>query len=494
MEKVRNKNRIVIAEDDPISRKVIATALQKRNFEVVVAKDGLEAWEILKKEDAPQLVILDWMMPEMDGVEVCRKVRHQKDKKYTYIIFLTAKGQKEDLFEGMAAGADDYVNKPFNIQELMARIKVGQRILGLENQLQSHIERLRELDNLKDDFISTVSHELRTPIAVMRGGISVCLEGVLGELNEKQQDILGDSLENIDRLNRLVTDLLDVSKIEAGKLSIRRSSIDICSLAKKIKRDFSQKVLEKNLQFKLDIPDKVLNIYADRDRVIQIFTNLVSNSIRYTNAGEVRLGIRDLEKYIKCWVSDTGRGIAKENLSRLFSKFEQFGRTEGPGYKGTGLGLTISKALVERHGGTIEVDSELGKGTTIYFTLKKSDFPTVMIVDDSERIVDIIKRFLAFKGFKSICAYDGKSALEKIKTRKPSIIILDIMLPEINGYEVLEQLNKEKINIPIIIMSGGKIDYKRLNNINGENILPVLEKPINHEKLVSKVEGMLVQE
>ncbi len=486
-----NKTKILIAEDDPISRKILRRVLEKRGFLVTDAVNGLEAWEILKKKNAPQLIILDWMMPEMDGVEVCKKVRNKNDNKYTYIIFLTAKGQKEDLSKGMSAGADDYISKPFDTQELMARIEVGQRILGLENQLNSHIERLKELDNLKDEFISTVTHELRTPIAVMRGGISLCLDGVIGELNEKQQDILSDSLENIDRLNRLVTDLLDAAKIEAGKLSIHKSSVDLCAVAKKIERDFTQQVSEKGLKFALTIPDNSLNIYADRDRIIQIFTNLVSNSIRFTLKGEISLGFKDQEKYVTCWVSDTGTGIAKENVPKLFSRFEQFDRTQGSGYKGTGLGLAISKALVEKHGGNITVDSELGKGTTFYFTLEKAEFPSVLVVDDSEKIVDIVGKLLKYKGYKFIAAYDGKSALEKIKSQNPSLVILDLMLPEIDGYEILEQMKKEKISIPAIIISGVEIDYKRLNDLNGESTLPVMEKPIDNEKLVAKVEGIL---
>lgn len=493
MEKFGKGEKILIAEDDPISRKVLCTALQKRDFKVNAVENGLEAWEVLKKRNAPQLVILDWMMPEMDGVEVCRRVRNKKSSDYIYIIFLTAKGQRDDFSEGMSAGADDYITKPFDSQELIARIKVGQRIINLESQLTSHIQKLKELDKLKDDFISMVSHELKTPIAVMRGGISICLDGVAGKLTDKQEDILTDFMENINRLNRLVTDLLDVSKIEAGKLSIQRSSFNLCSVAKKIRRDCSPTVSEKGLQFDLDIPENELNIFADKDRVIQIFTNLVSNSLRFTSEGEICLGIKNQKKFIQCWVSDTGVGIAKENLSKLFSKFEQFGRTDGPGYKGTGLGLTITRALVEKHGGRIKVDSELGQGTTFSFTLKKTDFPTVLIVDDSKNMIDIIERVLGSKGYKSISAFDGKSALEQVKKSKPSLMILDIMLPEIDGYEVLEKLHQEKIKIPTLIVSGNEIDYERLKQINGNGTLPVMDKPIDNDKLVSKVEGMLVQ-
>lgn len=497
MKRVSGDKRILIAEDDPISRKILKTTLVKRDFEVTVAKDGLEAWELLKKKGSPQLAILDWMMPNMDGLEVCNKVRSKwkSDKEYKYIIFLTTKGQKEDISKGLSAGADDYVTKPFDLQELMARIHVGLRIIGLKNSLEKHIEKLKELDQFKSDFISTVSHELRTPIAIMRGGVSLCLDGIAGELNSKQQDILNDTLENIDRLNRLVTDLLDVSKIEAGKLSIRRSSVDLKKIAEKIKRDFLSQISEKGLQFILDISEKPLLAYLDKDRIIQIFTNLVSNSIRFTEEGSITLKIEDDDRYIKCAVSDTGVGISKENIPKLFSKFEQFGRVEGPGYKGTGLGLTITEALVNKHGGTIRVDSEFGKGTCFHFTLEKIPFPTIMVVDDSEKIVDLIKRFLKIKGYNSFGVFNGRIAVEKAVTERPAAIIIDLMLPELNGYEVIEELkkNKKTADIPVIIVSGCEVDYDHIERINSKLKISVLEKPINYEKLTALVENIAVQ-
>jgi len=142
--------RILIAEDDAVSRKVLRTILQNRGYEVVAVTDGDEAWEILQKDNAPQLVILDWMMPGKDGLEVCRLKRTQDKKAYVYIILLTGRGRKIDVIEGLDAGADDYVTKPFNAGELLARVKVGERMVALQNKLTQHVRKLQDaLDNVK---------------------------------------------------------------------------------------------------------------------------------------------------------------------------------------------------------------------------------------------------------------------------------------------------------------------------------------------------------
>jgi len=142
--------KILIAEDDPVSRKVLITILEKRGYEVIAVEDGESAWELLKQHNAPQLVILDWMMPGKDGTEVCRLIRASAQDKYVYIILLTGKGRKIDVIEGLDAGADDYVTKPFNAGELCARVKVGERVVNLQNSLKENVEKLQDaLDNVK---------------------------------------------------------------------------------------------------------------------------------------------------------------------------------------------------------------------------------------------------------------------------------------------------------------------------------------------------------
>ncbi len=488
--------RVLIAEDDRISRRLVETSLSERGYEVIVTCNGVDAWEVLKQEDAPQLAVLDWMMPGMDGIDVCRKIRAEKKEPYIYVVLLTAKGSKEDIAAGLDAGADDYVTKPFSVRELHARVRVGERIIRLQTALEEHVKRLQELDQLKNDFLSTVSHELRTPIAVMRGGVTLILDGVAGDITESQRDLLMDTQSNIDRLTRLITDLLDVSKIEAGKITLRRRSVDACEIVRRILQSFDSQAQEKSIELTAQLPDDPLKLFVDDDKITQIFSNLLSNAIRCTpEGGSISIRVEEKENgdVVECSVSDTGIGIAEKDMPRLFSKFEQLGRTEGSGYKGTGLGLVIVKGLVEKHGGKIWVESELGKGSMFTFTLKKMPFPKVLVVDDEKSVVDIIKKFLSRDDYQFIEAFDGQEAVKKAKSEHPSLIVLDMMLPGLDGYGVIERLKEDKHtrDIPILILSAATVDKERIERVDDTLQIPIMSKPIQQEELLNYVQEMV---
>ena len=364
-----------------------------------------------------------------------------------------------------------------------------------EEALKKANEKLRKLDQAKSDFLSIVSHEIRTPIAMMREGISLCLDEVAGKINETQSDLLTTTLENIDRLTRLVTDLLDISKIEAGKIGLRRSPLDLCDVIKKISKDYKNRINEKAIQLKTDIPEKPVEFHADRDKITQVFNNLLSNAVRFTGTGgKITIRVEEKKEMIECSVSDTGLGIARENISKLFSKFEQIGRVDGPGYKGTGLGLTIVKGLVERHGGHIWVESELGKGSTFRFNLPKTPFPDILIVDDEETVIDVIKKFLRDENYLFTEAHNGEEAVQKALDEKPSLIILDMMLPGISGYEVIGRLKQDTRthDIPIIIISGYDVNDEMIQRVDSKTAIPFLTKPLNSQILQTKVRDMLV--
>ena len=232
----------------------------------------------------------------------------------------------------------------------------------------------KNLEQMKDEFVSTVSHELRTPLTVIREGVSQVLEGILGETTENQKLFLSVSLQAIDRLARIINDLLDISKIEAHKIELKLNLIDLCGIVQHLAAPatpFQLRAQEKNLILQTHLPEKRAVLYADRDKLIQIFTNLIGNAMKFTENGSIEITVMDHEDSVECRISDTGKGIAPEDLPRVFTKFMQFSRTHGPGDKGTGLGLAISKALVELHHGKISVESVQGRGTTFFFSLPK---------------------------------------------------------------------------------------------------------------------------
>lgn len=227
----------------------------------------------------------------------------------------------------------------------------------------------KKLEHLRDEFVSTVSHELRTPITIMKEAVLQVTEGMLGDLTDDQRNNLKTALEGTDRLRRLIDDLLDLSKLEAGKMLLHREKIDMGEVAQGVLNSFVPQARSKGLKLSLTKPDKPAYVYADKDKIIQILINLIGNALKFTDQGSITLRVSDLGHSVECTVEDTGAGIPKENLPKIFDKFHQFSRRKDSEEKGTGLGLSVSKALVEMHDGKICVESELAKGCRFVFRL-----------------------------------------------------------------------------------------------------------------------------
>jgi PAS domain S-box-containing protein len=243
------------------------------------------------------------------------------------------------------------------------------------------ITREKEVDRMKTEFISTVSHELRTPLSILKEGVSLVLAKIPGQINEKQEKVLTTVKGNIDRLARIINNLLDISKIEVGRMELRRQVVDVKDLIEGVVSSFESKTKEKRIELIRTYPGEKIEIFADPDRIIQIFLNLLGNAVKFTETGYIEVYIRKINNEVECGVIDTGVGVAEEDLPRLFDKFQQFGRVAGGGEKGTGLGLSIAKEIVELHGGSIWVESPpsadlmkpgfQGVGTKLSFTLPR---------------------------------------------------------------------------------------------------------------------------
>jgi signal transduction histidine kinase len=231
----------------------------------------------------------------------------------------------------------------------------------------------KEIDRLKSEFLSAVSHELRTPLTTIRESVSQVLDGILGATTAEQREFLTICLNDIDRLTRIINDLLDISKIEARKVQLRKSETDVVALVRGVCASFASRVRDKGLEIRTDFSGEKIEAFIDRDKIIQVFTNLVGNSLKFTARGYISISVRDADESVECVVSDTGRGISDEDLPKVFSKFQQFGRECGPGEKGTGLGLSIAKEIVELHRGKMRVESTLNEGTRFIFFLPKHE-------------------------------------------------------------------------------------------------------------------------
>ncbi|MCM8775121.1 MAG: ATP-binding protein [Candidatus Omnitrophica bacterium] len=266
-----------------------------------------------------------------------------------------------------------YVRKDrtkFPVSITVSPIKLDNEIVGAI-EIVRDITKEKEVDRMKTEFISTVSHELRTPLTVIREGVSLVIDGILGEVNAKQKKFLGIALNDIDRLKRIIDNLLNISKIEAGKVEIKRDEVDMVELAEGVISNFQIQAKNKGLELRGRFPHRPILVYVDPDRIVQVLTNLVGNALKFTEKGWIEISVEDKGENVEAYVADTGKGIGQEDLQKVFGKFQQFDRTDGAGEKGTGLGLSIAKGIVELHHGKIWVESELAHGSKFTFVLPK---------------------------------------------------------------------------------------------------------------------------
>jgi signal transduction histidine kinase len=236
-------------------------------------------------------------------------------------------------------------------------------------ELESANRRLVELDRVKSDFVANVSHEFKTPLTIIKGSIGLVMEEKIGRLTPKQKEVLGGVVRVAERLTRLIKDLLDISKIESGKVQLNKTFLNINKIIEETSVSFDTIIRDKSLIFEKNLSRDIIDIKADLDKITQVIVNLLSNAIKYTpEGGKIQIKTLNLDEEILVEVSDTGEGIAGENLDKIFDKFT---RVTVEKKEGTGLGLPIAKDIISLHNGRMWVQSELGKGSHFYFTLPK---------------------------------------------------------------------------------------------------------------------------
>jgi len=385
-------SKILVVDDKKANQEIIKEILlsSEEKYNVQIVDTGEKAIESVEKNKV-DLILLDDILPGISGLDTCKRINDVTGKKFLPTILMTRLPKESMKMEELGMGAIDYLTKPIHSGELIAKVsgllkikeiiddsrwaveKANKGTRKLYKDLENKNEELKKLDDLKDEFISTVSHELRTPLTTMNEFTMILSDEIPGKLTNDQKEYIDIIKSNIDRLSRLVEDLLDISKIEAGKLKLKKTSVNIIHLARGVVSASKPAADKEKITLKTLFSKDSLDVNLDSDRVIQVFTNLLSNAIKFTPAnGRVTVEIKDNETQVECRVIDTGIGIAPENLNKLFRKFQQFDRGVGPGYKGTGLGLAITKRIIEMHRGTIRVESKLKKGSKFIFTLPKN--------------------------------------------------------------------------------------------------------------------------
>ncbi len=358
----------------------------------------------------------------------------------------------------------------------------------------------REVDRVKSGFVSMVSHELRTPLTSIKGYIDLILtDETVGELTELQREFLEIVRNNSRRLESLVNDLLDISRMESGKIDLHRKPLDITLLIRKLLPSFQPGWDARRQTFTLHLPEKAPRVLGDAERVTQILSNLLSNAHKYTpDEGHIDLSVEITEPVARVEVTDNGIGLSKEEQALLFTPFYRAHNPTTEEVGGTGLGLMITRSLVEMQGGEIQVSSKPGHGSTFGFTLplaqvlEPSTFSQesllgkrILVVDDEKETRHLLRSYLQGAGYEVMTAPNAMTAFQLARTARPDLITLDMLLPNNAGLPILELLKSDAItaSIPVILLTV-------VNNDGQRRLLGAtdyLVKPIEASDLLQRI-------
>lgn len=368
---------ILVVDDSPDNVFLIQTILEEEGYAIATAEDGASALAQIE-QSPPDLVLLDVMMPGMDGFEVTKRIRQNKKLSFIPILLITAH-DKPSVAQGLDMGADDFIRKPVEVDELLARVR---SLLRLKHSVDERDQIARQ----REDYVSRLTHDLRTPLVAADRMLVLFQQGALGEMPPTMQEAIATMARSNQNLLQMVNTLLEVYRFEAGRKTLSFLPIDLHQLLQEVIKELTPLALEKklSLQGEFDNATPIGKVMGDRLELHRLFTNLVGNAIKFTDKGAVtvRLGQSFMpanlsskqqanSAYIAVEIEDTGPGIAPEEQEMLFERFRQGNHKRS----GSGLGLYLSRRIVEAHQGTIQLNSEPGKGSVfiVYLPMRSSE-------------------------------------------------------------------------------------------------------------------------
>jgi signal transduction histidine kinase len=534
------KSKILVVEDEPELLRVYVGMLEAAGYDVAQAATGGDCLRLARAVQ-PDLILLDESLPDASGAEVCRQLKADPELASSFVINISGlETLAESEAEVLESGADGYLARPVQERQLLANVKAFLRIKATEKTLRQSEERYRKLaeelkesnrrleeyNHLKAEFVANMSHELRTPLTAIIGFANLAQ---IMRNAEPIPDFCANAFERILRNGRhllaLIDDVLDISKIEAGRMKVHREHFDLAEMVQETFGELQSLAGQKGIGYKLRIADHLPVAFTDPVRVRQVVVNLLSNAIKFTSQGSVEAELTASgEDEFRFVVRDTGVGIDEHALSLIFERFRQVDGSMTRVAGGAGLGLSIVRQIVELLGGRIEVTSERERGSTFVVTLplvgpepglpeslaaatfRKSPpaeaegaahepaaidagaLPLVLIIEDDADAAALLSETISRAGYRVRVARDGATGLQLARELEPSAVTLDVMMPGMDGWRVLQALKSDRrmAQIPVIVCS--IVDSRPLGYRLGAS--DYLLKPVEPEKLLTTLRGV----
>ena len=513
-----DRDNILIVDDVLENLDLLSRILIQRGYSVRSVDRGDAAIAIAKTGWA-DLILLDIKMSGMDGYEVCRFLKEDERTNAIPIIFMSALDEVIDKVNAFGIGGVDYITKPFQIKEVIARVKTHLQLRNLQKNLEMQVayrtmelatalQEAKAANNVKNVFFSQVTHELRTPMNAILGFVQLMQrDSSLSADHQEQLKIISHSGEH---LMALINDVLEVSKIEAGRLILEQSNFDLYRLLTGIEEMLRIKAKAKNIDFIIQYSDRVPQyIQTDEQKLRQVLLNLLANAVKFTAKGKVELNIDyNLQKPHQLYfeVRDTGSGIAPEELNNLFIPFvqTQAGRQS---QSGTGLGLSICQEYVALMGGKIEVASQVDLGSTFSFNIQikigepsitslefrriiglqsEQITPKVLVAEDRWENRQFLVRLLDTIGFEVKEATNGSEAIAIWSDWSPDLILIDLQMPVMDGYEATQHIKRSDKSVVIIAITASQFKEQK-KFILSSGCDDLLNLPFREEDLWSKI-------
>jgi signal transduction histidine kinase len=489
---------VLVVDDNDSARYVKNRTLTAAGFRVTEARTGFEALRLAHSEK-PELVLLDIKLPDIDGFEVCRRLRADPVTSSIAIVQITASYEHPDYqVRGLEGGADIFLLAPIDPNVLVANVRAMLRLRRAENAL-------RESDRRKDEFLAVLAHELRNPLAPIRNSLTLLEQARISDPKVRAAQAI--MRRQLDQMVRLIDDLLDVSRINQNKLELRKSNTTVRYVLDMALETARPGIEASGHEIVIQLPKEPIHIFGDPVRLGQVFANLLTNSAKYMEpGGRISITAEREEDVVAVSVADTGYGIDKMALPRMFQMFAQSHQDTGAPRGGLGIGLALVKRIVEMHAGTVAAESPgIGKGSTFTIRLPVAREPAavslgagdkspstsdivepkrLLVVDDNVDAAVSLSMLLDSMGHEVRTAHDGDEAFDVASTFRPAIIFMDVAMPRVSGLDAAQKIRATPWgrNVVICALTGfGQEEDRQRSRDAGIDLH--LVKPVDAEDL-----------